>query len=130
VDKGGFGGVGMLSVPLLMMVAPAQFVLGMWLPLLVLCDIFTLRAYPKEWKLRPVLLLAPGAMCGLGIGYLLPAFYFAWSLVKGPAAGPNPWGAKGLEWEIPSPPPTENFERPPVVTEPYNYAAGPEVHVG
>jgi hypothetical protein len=71
VDKGGFGGVGMLSVPLLMMVAPSRFVLGMWLPLLVLCDIFTLRAYPKEWQLRPVLLLAPGALCGLGIGYLL-----------------------------------------------------------
>ncbi|NLE60980.1 MAG: sulfite exporter TauE/SafE family protein [Planctomycetes bacterium] len=71
VDKGGFGGVGMLSVPLLMMVAPAQFVLGMWLPLLVLCDIFTLRAYPKEWQLRPLLLLAPGAICGLGVGYLL-----------------------------------------------------------
>lgn len=71
VDKGGFGGVGMLSVPLLMMVAPPQFVLGMWLPLLVLCDILTLRAYPNEWQLRPVLLLAPGALCGLGIGYLL-----------------------------------------------------------
>jgi uncharacterized protein len=71
VDKGGFGGVGMLSVPLLMMVAPSRFVLGMWLPLLVVCDIFTLRAYPKEWQLKPVLLLAPGALCGLGVGYLL-----------------------------------------------------------
>ena len=24
-------------------------------------------------------------------------------------AGDDPWGARGLEWEIPSPPPTENF---------------------
>ena len=23
----------------------------------------------------------------------------------------DPWGATGLEWEIPSPPPTENFAR-------------------
>ena len=38
-------------------------------------------------------------------------------------AGPNPWGAKGLEWQTPSPPPTENFEETPVVTEEaYAYA--------
>ncbi len=43
--------------------------------------------------------------------------------------GPNPWGAKGLEWQTPSPPPTENFEEIPVVTEePYNYP-GTEVPV-
>ena len=31
---------------------------------------------------------------------------------------PNPWGAKGLEWETASPPPTENFEETPIVTTP------------
>ena len=37
-------------------------------------------------------------------------------------AGPNPWGAAGLEWEIPSPPPTENFAVTPRVTsEPYEF---------
>ena len=36
--------------------------------------------------------------------------------------GPNPWGACGLEWETPSPPPTENFAVAPRVTsEPYEY---------
>jgi cytochrome c oxidase subunit 1 len=50
----------------------------------------------------------------------------------GKAAGPNPWKAKGLEWTTPSPPPTENFEETPVVTEEaYNYsAAGKEARVG
>jgi cytochrome c oxidase subunit 1 len=86
-------------------------------------------AYAEEFQIFNVLSTAGASV--LGIGYLLPAFYLTWSLVKGPAAGKNPWGAKGLEWEIPSPPPTENFERMPVVTEPpYNYAAEPEVHVG
>jgi cytochrome c oxidase subunit 1 len=44
----------------------------------------------------------------------------------------NPWGAKGLEWTIPSPPPTFNFDEDPIVTEPaYDYKpAGTEVTVG
>ena len=34
----------------------------------------------------------------------------------------NPWGAAGLEWQIPSPPPTENFAVTPRVTsEPYEF---------
>jgi len=49
--------------------------------------------------------------------------YFIWSLRYGALAGPNPWGAKGLEWQTPSPPPTENFPATPVVTEEaYAYA--------
>jgi len=41
----------------------------------------------------------------------------------GAAAGANPWRAKGLEWQTPSPPPTENFVVTPVITEaPYAYA--------
>ena len=30
----------------------------------------------------------------------------------------NPWGGVTLEWGIPSPPPTENFEQIPTVTGP------------
>ena len=35
----------------------------------------------------------------------------------------NPWGATTLEWEVPSPPPMENFgEDDPVVDKgPYNF---------
>ena len=47
----------------------------------------------------------------LAVGYLIPLIYLIWSMRYGPVAGPNPWGATGLEWETPSPPPTENFER-------------------
>ena len=46
---------------------------------------------------------------------------------KSPA---NPWGAHGLEWEIPSPPPTENFAATPVVTHgTHQYAPSKEVGV-
>jgi len=58
----------------------------------------------------------------LAAGYVLPLFYLLFSLKYGPKVGPNPWHATGLEWQTASPPPPENFEVIPVVTEgPYNY---------
>ncbi|MGO8988477.1 MAG: cbb3-type cytochrome c oxidase subunit I [bacterium] len=36
-------------------------------------------------------------------------------LFKGERAQDNPWDAATLEWQIPSPPPTENFEKIPVI---------------
>ena len=43
-------------------------------------------------------------------------------LYNGPRASMNPWGGTTLEWKVPSPPPVENFDKIPVVTE------GPYVH--
>jgi cytochrome c oxidase subunit 1 len=87
------------------------------------------HAYPDEFQVLNVLSTAGAGV--LGIGYLLPAFYLTYSLFKGAKAPANPWGAKGLEWTVPSPPPTFNFESDPVVNEPaYNYNPGREVHVG
>jgi cytochrome c oxidase subunit 1 len=78
------------------------------------------HAYPPEFQLWNILSSA-GAVV-LAIGYAMPTFYLIYSLVKGKPAPPNPWGAKGLEWETTSPPPTHNFAATPVVTEPaYNY---------
>src|SRR6202167_1139423 len=77
--------------------------------------------YPAEFQVFNVMSSAGASI--LGIGYLIPLIYLTWSMRYGPAAGPNPWGAKGLEWTTPSPPPTENFEEIPVVTEDaYDYA--------
>jgi cytochrome c oxidase subunit I len=53
----------------------------------------------------------------LAIGYLLPLVYLAWSLRHGARAGDNPWAAKGLEWQTRSPPPTHNFDAPPIVPD-------------
>jgi cytochrome c oxidase subunit 1 len=80
--------------------------------------------YPAEFQVLNVLSSAGASI--LGVGYLIPLIYLMWSMRYGPAAGPNPWGAKGLEWETPSPPPTENFEEIPIVTEEaYDYANPP-----
>jgi cytochrome c oxidase subunit 1 len=65
----------------------------------------------------------------LAVGYLLPLAYLTFSLAFSPKAGPNPWDATGLEWQTPSPPPTENFEDTPEVTEePYEYAVPEPAH--
>jgi cytochrome c oxidase subunit I len=76
--------------------------------------------YPDEWQ--PWNLLSSAGASILAIAYLLPLLYLGWSLIWGRKAGANPWGATGLEWKTPSPPPQHNFERTPVVTRgPYSY---------
>ena len=78
------------------------------------------HSYPDEYQVLNVLSSAGASV--LGVGYMLPVLYFTYALYRGAIAGPNPWGASGLEWEIPSPPPTENFAVTPRVTsEPYEY---------
>jgi cytochrome c oxidase subunit 1 len=76
--------------------------------------------YPPEFQVLNVLSSAGASI--LAVGYALPLFYLGWSLLHGQRAGPNPWGATGLEWQTPSPPPAKNFAVTPVVTEPpYSY---------
>jgi cytochrome c oxidase subunit 1 len=79
------------------------------------------HTYPPQFQ---VLNLFSSAGAGvLAIGYLMPLVYFAWSIRGGARAGDNPFGAKGLEWQTRSPPPTDNFETPPVVpAKVYDYA--------
>jgi cytochrome c oxidase subunit 1 len=80
------------------------------------------HAYPPEFQVLNVMSSAGASI--LAVGYLLPMVYLAWSMRYGKAAGDNPWDATGLEWQTPSPPPTENFEETPVVTwEAYDYGA-------
>lgn len=76
--------------------------------------------YPPEYQVLNVMSTAGASI--LAVGYLLPLVYLILSLWIGPKAGPNPWDATGLEWQTPSPPPKDNFETIPVVTEgPYHY---------
>jgi cytochrome c oxidase subunit 1 len=79
------------------------------------------HAYPPEFQVFNVMSSAGASI--LAVGYVLPLIYLLWSLAYGRPSGPNPWGATGLEWQTPSPPPTENFPVTPVVTVgPYEYS--------
>ncbi len=76
--------------------------------------------YPPEFQLLNIV-SSVGATI-LAAGYIFPMVYLVWSLWFGKRAPANPWDAKGLEWTTSSPPPTHNFNTPPVVDfEPYDY---------
>ena len=73
------------------------------------------HAYPEEFQILNVMSTAGASI--LAIGFAMPMIYLTWSMRYGKKAPSNPWGAKGLEWQTTSPPPHNNFERPPIVTE-------------
>ncbi|HTL66050.1 MAG TPA: cytochrome c oxidase subunit I [Lacunisphaera sp.] len=82
------------------------------------------HVYPPEFQALNVLSTAGASI--LGIGYLMPLVYLTWSFFRGRRAGPNPWGATGLEWRTDSPAPEHNFAETPIVTTgPYHYPVQP-----
>ncbi|MGE0717111.1 MAG: cbb3-type cytochrome c oxidase subunit I [Alphaproteobacteria bacterium] len=58
----------------------------------------------------------------LAVAYVMPFLYLLYAMRYGDPAGPDPWGATGLEWTVPSPPPKHNFATIPEVADgPYEY---------
>lgn len=84
------------------------------------------HAYVPEFQVYHILSSAGASI--LGLGFLMPIVYFAWSIKYGAKAPANPWPASGLEWQTSSPPPTENFTYTPIVEhEPYEFEHVPEI---
>jgi cytochrome c oxidase subunit I len=71
-------------------------------------------SYAEELQVLNIFSTAGASVLGLGL--VLPLIYLTQSLIMGKKASANPWMHPGLEWRIPSPPPTENFESTPIVT--------------
>jgi cytochrome c oxidase subunit 1 len=71
-------------------------------------------SYPEEMQVLNIFSTAGASV--LGVGLIMPVIYLGHSLIHGKAAGDNPWMLPGLEWRTASPPPTENFEKTPIVT--------------
>lgn len=77
-------------------------------------------SYPAEFTDTMRLTVIGGFI--LITGFVLSLINIIRSAFAGERATANPWGAKSLEWTLPSPVPPYNFERIPVVTEgPYEY---------
>jgi cytochrome c oxidase subunit 1 len=59
----------------------------------------------------------------LGASFLIFVANFVWSIWIDPKPAPqNPWDSKGLEWQVPTPIPYDNFKRIPIVlADPYHY---------
>jgi cytochrome c oxidase subunit 1 len=83
--------------------------------------------YSPEFQVLNVMSTAGASI--LAVGYLLPLVYLILSFWISPRASSNPWDARGLEWATTSPPPKDNFDETPVVTEePYSYPLGEAAH--
>ncbi len=72
ISKGGFGGsVAVLAVPLMALLMSPTQAAAIILPILVVMDILVVRTYWGVFDRRALLLLLPGAVVGILIGYYL-----------------------------------------------------------
>ena len=68
-SKGGLGGtLGALATPLMALVMPANQVIGLLLPILMIADVFAVASLWKRWDWQLIILLMPGAVVGVTIG--------------------------------------------------------------
>lgn len=71
--KGGFSGIGALTTPLLALVLPPATAAAILLPLLISQDIVSVWAFRHSWDRWIVSWMLPGAIIGIGIGWLFAA---------------------------------------------------------
>ena len=67
-SKGGFSGVGLLSVPLMSMVMSPVQAAAILLPVLLVQDVVTIYAYRHDWDRQTLIMTLPGALVGIGLG--------------------------------------------------------------
>ncbi|HEX2554796.1 MAG TPA: sulfite exporter TauE/SafE family protein [Microvirga sp.] len=73
LSKGGFSGVGMLSLPLMaLFISPVQAA-AITLPILIVQDVVSVWAFRRSWDRRNVAILLAGSLAGILLGYLLAA---------------------------------------------------------
>jgi uncharacterized membrane protein YfcA len=71
--KGGFSGLGLLSLPLMALtVSPVQAA-AIILPILIVQDVVSVWAYRHSWDKRNTAILVPSAIAGIIVGYLMAA---------------------------------------------------------
>lgn len=77
--------------------------------------------YKEEYQIYHVI-----STCGsyiMSAGVLTLIYCLSTSLMRGAKAPTNPWGAATLEWQTASPPIVENFDKPPIAGDPYDFDA-------
>ena len=76
--------------------------------------------YLPEFHLMNLIATVGSWILAAGLGLMF--FNLIRGALKGEKAGDNPWGAKTLEWTLPSPLPHVNFKEEPVITKgPYDF---------
>ena len=76
ISKAGFGGgVGVVGTPLLSLTIPVGEAVALLLPLLMLCDLFSVWHYRTTFHRRSAALLLPGAALGIAAGTAFFGFF-------------------------------------------------------
>ena len=74
LSKGGFAGVGTAATPLVALYMPALEAAALILPVLITQDLVSLYVYRRNWDASNLKILLPGAVLGMGLGWLLAAY--------------------------------------------------------
>lgn len=74
LSKGGFSGVGQMSLPIVALVMPPLEAAAVLLPILILQDANALWVYRHGWNGRVLAIVCPGAAIGVGVAWLLAAY--------------------------------------------------------
>jgi cytochrome c oxidase subunit 1 len=78
--------------------------------------------YPAEFGTLNLFVSIAAFNIALSVAVFIINMARSWR--QGEQAGPNPWRAQTLEWQVASPPPVDNFDRIPTVTAtPYQYGS-------
>jgi uncharacterized membrane protein YfcA len=74
LSKGGFRGLGLLSLPLMALVISPVRAAAIMLPILIVQDTVAVWAYRSQWDGRNLIILLPSAGVGVILGYLLAEY--------------------------------------------------------
>lgn len=69
LSKGGFSGVGMVAMPILVLACAPAEAAAILLPILVMQDMVGVVAYRHSWDWKNLAILLPGAFVGVLLGY-------------------------------------------------------------
>ncbi len=72
-SKGGFQGMGLLSLPLLSLVIPPLQAAAILLPVLMVGDVVSIWSFRKTWDKRNLIIFMVGGMAGIAAGALFAA---------------------------------------------------------
>lgn len=73
LGKGGFSGLGLLSIPLMALVVSPVQAAAILQPILMAQDVVGVWAFRRRWSRRNLTVMLPGAVIGIALGYLLAA---------------------------------------------------------
>lgn len=71
--KGGLAGVGTMAVPVMALALPPVQAAAILLPILCLTDLVAVWTWWGTWSRRTLLLMLPGGVAGVGVGWLTAA---------------------------------------------------------